>query len=157
MPDVRAASFPADRDAVLAIWREYVASPSASLDYQGYEAEFADVPGKYASPAGCILLAEANETVVGCVAMRPIDAAICEMKRLYVRPAGRGEGLGRRLVEELIARARRAGYREMRLDVLQEFERAQQLYHDLGFRDAEPVSFNPLPGTRFLGLSLRAG
>lgn len=154
MPDVRPAIFPQDREALLDIWREFVTSPSVSLDYQGNEAEFADLPGKYAAPGGMVLLATASGEVVGCVAMRRVDDAMCEMKRLYVRPAARGLGTGRTLVERLLIEARRAGYSEMRLDVLAEFERAKQLYRDLGFEDADPVSFNPLPGTHFLGKML---
>jgi ribosomal protein S18 acetylase RimI-like enzyme len=155
MPSIRNAQFPQDREAVLDIWREYVASPTVSLEFQGNEAEFADLPGKYAAPDGRVLLAvsPAGE-IVGCVAMRRVDPMICEMKRLYVRPSARGLGLGRRLVEQLIGEARRAGYQEMRLDVLGEFERAQQLYRDLGFREADPIAFNPVPGTRCLGLPL---
>ena len=151
---VRDARFPDDSAAVLAIWREFVASPTVSLDFQGNEAEFASLPGKYAPPDGRVLLAVSFEVVVGCVAMRRVDDTICEMKRLYVCPVARGRGAGRALVERLLKEARLAGSREMRLDVLAEFDRAQQLYRDLGFKDADPVSFNPLPGTRFLGLPL---
>ena len=152
---VRQARFPEDTPALLAIWREFVASPSVSLDYQGNETEFADLPGKYAPPAGRVLVADGDGALAGCVAFRRVDSAICEMKRLYVRPSARGTGLGRRLVEHLLAEARDAGYDEMRLDVLEEFAHARTLYADLGFAPADPVSFNPLPGTDFLGLRLR--
>ncbi|MCJ2187924.1 GNAT family N-acetyltransferase [Novosphingobium beihaiensis] len=151
---IRTAAFPADSDAVLDIWREYVASPSVSLDYQGYEDEFRNLPGKYAAPEGCILLAEKGARIAGTIALRKAGPAICEMKRLYVRPEARGTGLGRTLAEALIGAARRAGYAEMRLDVLAEFTAAQKLYTSLGFIPAEAVSFNPTPGTQFLGLSL---
>lgn len=152
---VRQARFPEDAGALLEIWREFVASPSVSLDHQGNEAEFADLPGKYAPPAGRVLVADGAGGLAGCVAFRQVGPSICEMKRLYVRPSARGTGLGRRLVERLIAEAREAGYAEMRLDVLEEFRHAQRLYAELGFAPADPVSFNPLPGTAFLGLSLR--
>ena len=140
---------------MLDIWREFVASPSVSLDFQGYEAEFADLPGKYAAPGGRILLADRGGEILGCVVYRRVDAAICEMKRLYVRPGGRGQRLGEHLVERLIADARAAGYAEMRLDALAEFTAARALYRRLGFVDAAPVSYNPLPGTAFLGLMLQ--
>lgn len=136
------------------IWREFVRMPKTDLGFQGFEKEFVDLPGKYAAPAGRILLAEANGVVTGCVAMRPVNAEICEMKRLYVRPSAQGRRIGRKLAEALIHEARQAGYREMRLDVLAEFKRARQLYASLGFVDAEPVSYNPVPGTDFLGLKL---
>ena len=95
---VRDARFPDDSAAVLAIWREFVASPTVSLDFQGNEAEFASLPGKYAPPDGRVLLAVSFEVVVGCVAMRRVDDTICEMKRLYVCPVARGRGAGRALV-----------------------------------------------------------
>jgi len=154
MVTIRDASFPADTAAVLDIWREYVASPSVSLCYQGYEAEFADIPGKYAPPQGRLIVAEGPDGLDGCIALRRVDAAICEMKRLYVRPRARGLGIGHRLIARLIEEATDAGYAEMRLDVLAEFEAAQKLYRELGFVNADPVSFNPVPGAVFLGLKL---
>jgi ribosomal protein S18 acetylase RimI-like enzyme len=155
MAEIRPAQFPADLDAVLEIFTEYVNSPSVSLDFQGNAQDFANLPGKYTPPKGAILLAWHEGAVVGCVAMRPVDAAICEMKRLYVRPAGRGLGLGRQLAEAIVSSARDAGYVELRLDVLPEFDRAREIYVSLGFRPAEPVAYNPVPGTEFLGLALR--
>ena len=155
MTTIRPAAFPADAEAVLDIWREFVASPSVSLNYQNYEAEFADLPGKYAPPDGRLIVAERDGALDGCIALRKVDDQICEMKRLYVRPRARGAGLGLQLVARLIEEAGEAGYAEMRLDVLAEFERAKILYRQLGFVAAKPVSFNPLPGTEFLGLKLR--
>lgn len=154
MPAIRAAEFPRDTAAVLDIWREYVASPSVSLAHQDNEAEFAALPGKYAAPAGRVLLAERDGAVIGTVALRPVSATICEMKRLYVRPGTRTAGLGRSLATQIIEHARQAGYTQMRLDVLAEFTAAQALYASLGFVDAEAVVDNPIPGTRFLGLHL---
>ena len=94
MTEIRPAQFPDDMAAVQAIFREYVASPSVSLDFQDYKAEFADLPGKYAAPRGQLLLAWKADAVVGCAAFREVDATTCEMKRVYVRPAARGEQLG---------------------------------------------------------------
>jgi GNAT superfamily N-acetyltransferase len=155
MAEIRQARFPEERGAVLAIFTEFVTSPSVSLDFQGNDQDFAALPGKYAPPAGAILLGWHEEQVAGCVAMRPADTGICEMKRLYVRPSARGTGLGRRLAEAILSCARQAGYSEMRLDVLPEFDRARRLYDELGFRAATPVTYNPVPGTEFLGLALR--
>lgn len=154
MTEIKPASFPADLGDVVSILREYVASPSVSLDFQDYEAEFSALPGKYASPEGCLVLAWKDSTVVGCAALRRVDKTVCEMKRVYVRPAGRGEKVGRRLVERIIEEARIAGYARIALDVLPEFTAAQRLYASLGFTEAPPVSFNPVPGTRYLGLEL---
>jgi GNAT superfamily N-acetyltransferase len=110
MINIRQAQFPDDMSAVQAIFREYVASPSVSLEFQDYEAEFAALPGKYAAPRGRLLLAWQAGTVVGCAAFREVNAATCEMKRVYVRPAARGAQLGRRLVERLLEDAKAAGY-----------------------------------------------
>lgn len=155
MTDIRFARFPDDLDLVLCIFREYVASPAANLDFQDFESEFASLPGKYAAPEGCVLLAWKNGQPVGCAALRRVDAQVAEMKRVYVRPAVRGESLGRRLVEGILESARQAGYTRICLDVLPEFQAAQRLYESLGFADAAPVSFNPVPGTRYLGLNLK--
>lgn len=155
MPHIRKAQFPQDLGHVVAIFREYVSSPRASLDFQDYEAEFAALPGKYAAPEGCLLLAWKDDgAVVGCAALRRIDDRTCEMKRVYVRPAARGESLGRRLVERIVEEARAAGYARICLDVLPEFTAAQGLYESMGFQPAPPVTFNPVPGTQFLGLDL---
>jgi ribosomal protein S18 acetylase RimI-like enzyme len=149
MTDIRPARFPEDLDPVVRIFREYVASPTVSLDFQDFETEFAALPGKYAAPEGC-----KDGQPVGCAALRQVDAQTGEMKRVYVRPTVRGENLGRRLVEGILATARHAGYTRICLDVLPEFQAAQRLYESLGFEDAQPVSFNPVPGTRYLGLDL---
>ena len=154
MAEIRHARFPADHAAVLAIFTEFVNSPTVNLEHQGYAEEFAKFPGKYAPPHGRLLLGIDGERVLGCVALRRVDERICEMKRLYVRPAARGMALGRRLVEAIVSEARSAGYAEIRLDVLAEFEAARGIYRAMGFVEAEPVSHNPLPGTAFLGLRL---
>lgn len=154
MLTIRPAEFPAERDAVIEIFREYVKSPTVSLDFQDYEAEFAELPGKYAAPHGCLLLARDGDQVLGCAALRRVDDSRCEMKRVYVRPAARGRQIGRMLVEAIIHEARRAGHARICLDVLPEFTAARRLYEALGFAPAEPVSFNPVPGTSFLALDL---
>lgn len=152
--DIRRARFPEDLADVVSIFREYVASPTVDLRFQEYESEFASLPGKYAEPDGRILLAVLHGAVTGCAALRRVDQDICELKRVYVRPAARGLNLGRRLVESMIHEARNAGYTSMCLDVLPEFDAAQQLYRSLGFLPAKAVSYNPVPGTKFLALDL---
>lgn len=154
MIEIKPAIFPEDLERVVAIFREYVASPSVSLDFQDYEAEFASLPGKYAPPEGRLLLAWKDGAVVGCAALRKVDGSLCEMKRVYIRSTARGEGLGRRLIESILAEARVAGYTRICLDVLPEFIAAQGIYQSLGFQPAPPITFNPVPGTKFLGLDL---
>lgn len=151
---VRLATFPNDIALVLSIWREFVANSPVDLGYQNNEAEFATLPGKYAEPGGCVLLAVSGTDIGGCIAFRKVNHEICEMKRLYVRPHARGRNLGRALVERLIVEARQSGYGEMRLDVMAQFVAARRLYADFGFAPAAPISVNPTPGASFLGLSL---
>jgi len=151
---IRQAHFPTERDDTISIFREYVGSATVSLGFQEYEAEFAVLPGKYAAPEGRLLLAREGDTVLGCAALRRVDESTCEMKRVYVRPAARGRNLGRLLVEAILSEAKLIGYSRICLDVLPEFTAAQQLYHSMGFEPAEPVSFNPVPGTKFLALTL---
>lgn len=148
------AKFPDDADEVISIFREYVSSPKANLDFQNYEVEFRNLPGNYAEPDGRIALAWEGNSVVGCAALRPVKNDICEIKRVYVRPSARGNNIGRRLVEHMISEARLQGYAQMCLDVLPEFVAAQQLYTSLGFTVSEAVSYNPVPGTKFMALTL---
>lgn len=150
------ARFPADVHEVISIFREYVASPTVSLDFQDYESEFVDLPGKYAEPDGRVLLAWQQSAVVGCAALRRVNSATCELKRVYVRPGARGNSIGRQLVEHMIREARGERYSTMCLDVLPEFVAAQQLYESIGFLPAEAVSHNPVPGTKFLAFKLSA-
>jgi GNAT superfamily N-acetyltransferase len=154
MQSIRQACFPDDMPAVVAIFREYVHSPSVSLDFQDYEREFAGLPGQYAAPEGRLMLACDDGAIVGCGALRRVDATTCELKRVYVRPVARGKSLGRHMVLRLLDEAKLAGYTRVCLDVLPEFVAAQRLYESLGFVAAEPVSFNPVVGTKFLELRL---
>jgi len=154
MTVVRLASFPIDAVGVLDIWEDFVANSPVDLTYQANETEFANLPGKYAEPDGRIIVADDGGQIVGCVALRRVSAEICEMKRLYVRPSARGRRLGHALVNRAIQEARLAGYAEIRLDVMEKSRTARSLYEAMGFRPADPVSFNPVPGASFLGLKL---
>lgn len=148
------ASTPADLESIRVLFREYADSLGVNLDYQGFEAELRDLPGQYAAPSGTLLLARSDNDVVGCVGVRPIDERTAEMKRLYVRPSGRGLGLGRTLAEAAIRFATVTGYERMRLDTLPMMERAQELYRSLGFMPIDAYRFSPVPGTVFLELVL---
>jgi GNAT superfamily N-acetyltransferase len=157
MTTTRPARLPDEIRTVRALLREYEMELGVDLCFQGFDQELADLPGDYAGPRGALLLAEVDGAVAGCVALRAIDAATCEMKRLYARPAFRGRGVGRALVAAIMAEARRIGYVRMRLDTLPMMTEAQALYERLGFVDIPPYRENPVPGTRYLELALDAG
>jgi len=148
------ARWPDDRAAVEALFREYVGSLGEDISFQNVEDELAALPGKYARPCGVVLIAREGDAVAGGVAYRMFEPGVCEMKRLYVRPAFRGRGLARDLANELIDDARTRGYRTMLLDTLASMQTARALYRDLGFAPVEPYYDNPLPGTMYMALDL---
>jgi ribosomal protein S18 acetylase RimI-like enzyme len=143
-----------DVAAVRSLLLEYAASLEVDLAYQDFRREVASLPGAYAPPRGCLLLARDGVTALGCVGVRPIDAETCEMKRLYVRSVGRGTGLGRRLAVAAIDFGREAGYRAMRLDTLPSMTSAQALYLSLGFLAIAPYRASPVAGNVFMELDL---
>jgi ribosomal protein S18 acetylase RimI-like enzyme len=154
MTEIYAAQFPQHLEVVRAIFREYAESLDIDLSFQDFEAELAGLPGKYAAPRGRILLAWSNGQVIGSVAMHPLEDAVCEMKRLYVQPAGRGQQLGRRLAQLIAQISKEAGYTKIRLDTLPGMQAAQYLYASLGFTHIPAYVFNPVAGTKFMELDL---
>lgn len=140
----------ADADALRAMFRDYFASLGPDGWFIDPEAELTALPGGY----DVLLLARDGDDIVGCVALRALEDGVCEMKRLYVRPASRGSGAGRALVEASIARARELGYATMRLDTLPTMDAARALYLSLGFRQIERYNDNPIEGVLFFELAL---
>lgn len=145
---------PADLATVRDLFLEYARSLSFDLCFQNFDQELSELPGKYAPPGGCILLAEGEGRVLGVVALRPLDAPACEMKRLYVRPEARGLGLGARLARAVIDEARRIGYAVLRLDTHESMREAIGLYRTLGFRDIPSYAGNPAPGLHYFELPI---
>jgi putative acetyltransferase len=152
--ELAAASREADLLVVRELINEYARSLRVDLCFQDLDAELASMPGHYGEPHGALRLARVGGSPAGCCAMRPLDnvdhANACEMKRLYVRPAFRGLGIGRMLAESVIEAARVAGYRCILLDTLSDMETARAMYQDLGFFEVPPYYYNPIPGAHYL-------
>lgn len=155
---LRAVEGADDLQATRIIFQEYADSLGIDLCFQDFERELATLPGDYAAPRGALLLAEVDGAVAGCVALRPLDSSdyanAAEMKRLYVRKAFRGFGLGRQLAEATLDAARMAGYDCVLLDTLDDMEAARALYEDLGFEAIEPYYHNPIAGAHYLKVEL---
>jgi ribosomal protein S18 acetylase RimI-like enzyme len=146
-----------DLAAVIALFADYAASLDVDLYREGFEDEVAALPGDYAAPAGEILVARGPAGVaLGCVALRPLSDGECEIKRLYVRPEGRGGGLGRALMTAIIAAAERRGYAQIKLDTLPSLDAAIALYLALGFRPIPPYAPILYPGQLFFAKALTA-
>lgn len=181
---IRRAAFPEDGPTVAALFREYVAGLPFVMDFQDFEREVSSLPGCYSEPQGCVLLAigadggntppggasecrhpagicasddrpgAAEPPAVGCVALRPLEPGVCEMKRMYVRPQARGMGVGRELAEAILREGAARGYRLMRLDTIARMAAANALYTSLGFQPAPAYCYNPLPDALYFERSL---
>ncbi|MGQ9724740.1 MAG: GNAT family N-acetyltransferase [Tepidimonas sp.] len=145
-------------DHVRTLFVEYQADIGIDLCFQGFADELAALPGAYAPPLGALVLATVDGEAAGCCALRPLldsdHGNAGEMKRLFVRRAFRGFGLGRQLAEQTLLLAQQAGYDCVLLDTLRDMEAARALYQELGFVEIPPYYHNPLPGAHYLKLSL---
>jgi putative acetyltransferase len=137
------------------LFEEYAASLDIDLGFQNFEHELEALPGEYAPPGGTVIVAFVDGEAAGCVALRPLEDLVCEMKRLYVKPEQRGKGVGRALGAAVIERAREIGYASMRLDTLASMTEANGLYRSLGFRECPPYYHNPCKHPVFMELTLR--
>lgn len=151
---IRPATGPHEIEVVRALFAEYAADLPVDLAFQGFAEELATLPGAYAGPGGVLLLAWADDLAAGCVGLRPLAPGACELKRLYVRPAFRGRGLARRLAVAALAEARNLRYARILLDTLPGMVEAQRLYRTLGFREIGPYRANPVPGAKYMELTL---
>ena len=155
MADITQASSGTHIEAIRQLFLEYAQSLGFSLCFQSFEQELASLPGMYAPPAGRLTIAEGRNGPTGCVGLHPLEDNLCEMKRLYVRPAYRGAGLGRLLALRAIAQGRAIGYRGLRLDTVPSvMGRAVELYRKLGFREIAPYRNNPIDGAIYLEIDL---
>jgi putative acetyltransferase len=141
-------------ETVRELFIEYAESLNFSLRFQNFEQELKTLPGEYKAPEGNLYLAFKDGKAIGCVGVRRITDEVCEMKRLYVKPEHRRKGIGKRLSEIVIEKARGAGYRRMRLDTISKMKEAMGLYSSLGFEKIEPYCYNPIEGAIFMELEL---
>jgi GNAT superfamily N-acetyltransferase len=148
-------SSPEEMPLVRKLFEEYAASLDVDLCFQGFDRELETLPGDYAPPDGIIIIAFSDEEPAGCVALRRIDDAVCEMKRLFVKPEHRRKGIGRALAEAVVDHARELGYASIRLDTLKSMVEANALYAALGFTECAPYRYNPCEQPVFLERSLR--
>jgi ribosomal protein S18 acetylase RimI-like enzyme len=150
-----APSSPAELDDARTLLREYRDAVGGSRCFAGWERELAGLPGEYAPPGGRLLLARLGDgTLAGCGALRRLEPGVAELRRLWTRPALRGQGLARAVAAALLDAARREGYRRVRLETLDEMLAAQALYRSLGFRDVAPATGEARPGVRPMDLDL---
>jgi len=157
MIDLVKATSPEEIEKAREIFLQYARSLDFDLSFQGFNSELAGLPGDYAPPGGCLLLAVENGETMGCVALRKLEDGICEMKRLFLDPEKRGKGIGRLLAEGVIREAKRRGYNRMRLDTVPSMVSAIRLYRSLGFKENPAYCHNPVPGTKFFELHLHPG
>ena len=155
MVEIRQVVHATDIAIVKTLFREYETSLDIDLCFQGFEQELAALPGAYSPPAGRLLLAMIGSDAAGCIALRPLSSGDCEMKRLYVRPRFRSEGIGRLLASRIIEEARKAGYSRMCLDTLPSMTSAIALYESLGFVEISPYYPNPVEGALYFALDLK--
>ena len=149
------AQTPEHYQRVRELFQQYADSLGFDLEFQGFSHELENLPGDYSPPQGCILMAVRAEEFVGCVALRPLEDRICEMKRLFVLPGFRSRKIGRALARGIIDEARTRGYERMRLDTIESMRQAKQLYRSLGFRPIKPYRYNPLDNPSYFELELR--
>ncbi len=154
MSEIYTARLPDEIPVIKELFQEYADSLNFDLDFQDFREEVETLPGKYSAPEGSILVAKENGETVGCVAVRPLGSKICEMKRLYVKPAHRGKKVGRELAAAIIEEAKRLGYKAIRLDTLKAMKEASVLYRALGFQQIDAYCHNPIPGAMYFELRL---
>lgn len=153
--EILTAHTPADFQTGKRLFLEYAQSLDFNLCFQNFEQELADIQAQYGEPNGCLLLVKNGDDAIGCVGVRRWEGDIAELKRMYLRPETRGQGLGRRLLQTALDQARSFGYRSIRLDTLPTMQAAIALYREFGFTDIPAYRENPFEGTIYLEKQLQ--
>lgn len=155
MINILQAETPQQIEDARILFREYEKWFGLNLCFQNFDEEVANLPGNYIKPSGRLLLASVDGKIAGCIALRAIEADVCEMKRLFVRPNFQGAGVGKNLIEKLIEEARFIGYRKMRLDTFPpKMQKAVEIYKSYGFREIPPYYYNPYGEALFMEMDL---
>jgi putative acetyltransferase len=151
---ISSALFPDDTALIQSLWQEYQQQLGIDLAFQAFDAELAGLPGRYARPAGDLVICRVDGEASGCISWYPMENNICEIKRLYVKPDFRGQDIGRRLMSYAIDKITQYGYDAVRLDSLQRLESAKKLYESFDFQPIPPYNHNPLPDVYYMELKL---
>ena len=136
---------------------EYLASRESEMsifsqEIKAFQRQLRELPAEFAEPSGCLFIARYEGQPAGCVGLRDLGDSICEMKRLYVKPEFRGQGIGKDLAKAVIKQAQEIGYTCMRVDTFDDMAKA--LYASLGFKEIEPYRHNPIENVAFMELKL---
>lgn len=156
MLDIIEANTAEQLATVRELFLEYAHSLNFSLNFQSFDRDISELPGKYAPPDGRLYLAYWDKQVAGCVALTKLGIGVCELKRLWVKPEFRGKGIGRALAQKLIDDAREIGYYRMMLDTIDTMVEAMTLYESLRFERTKAYYNNPLPGATHFQKDLTA-
>jgi putative acetyltransferase len=140
---------------IRALFLEYARGLNFNLCFQNFDRELEELPGAYGLPQGRLILCEVDGRPAGCIAVKPLEAGVCELKRLFVRPEFRRRKLGLKLTQHIIEEARSIGYTVMRLDTIRgTMDNAIALYESVGFREIPAYYHNPIPNAFYMELQL---
>jgi putative acetyltransferase len=132
------------------LFEEYALSLNVDLSFQNFIKELETIRIQYGKPEGALLLACDGDAFVGCSGVRKLDQETAEIKRMYVKDDYRGHHIGTGLLQRSIEFATELGYKQIRLDTLENMTKAKQLYSSFGLYEIHPYRFNPLVGTIYM-------
>lgn len=137
------------------LFKEYACELGFDLEFQNFEEELKNIKAQYSRPYGIIILAqETGKKPVGCVGIRKLEGDICELKRMYIKKEGRGQGIGKAMLKKAIEIAQELGYTKIRLDTLPAMKSAIKLYENERFYQIEPYRYNSIKGAEYYEKSI---